>query len=170
MAPDPETSATLARIRAAIEAASPGDWEAHVSDAGTSYEMHDIWRGDEMEYVAQDCTEADGHFIVTARAAMPSLLAAVEAVLNQHRRRDEPERTHHVCAEHVHQRRHRPDIGLQSWREAVDACPDCTVVEKWVCAERSCRHECPDDDEWPCPTYEAIRAALAGTGKGGEDG
>jgi hypothetical protein len=42
----------------------------------------------------------------------------------------------------------------------IAICPECTVTEKYVCA--TCRHECPDDDGWPCPTYRAITAALTG--------
>ena len=92
------------------------------------------------------------------------LLAAVEAVLNLHCRSEKPTRTHNVCGEHA---RRRPRAAfLPEWRKAVDACPDCTVTEKYVCD--CCRHTCPDDDEWPCPTYRAISAALLGSQQGEE--
>jgi len=91
------------------------------------------------------------------------LLAAIDAILELHRRSDVPSRTHSICMEHVQQRN---DFSSRSeWREAVGTCPRCTVTEKWVCAEPSCRHECPDDDGWPCPTVLAVTAELAGTGK-----
>lgn len=85
------------------------------------------------------------------------LLAVADVALKLHRRSDEPVKTRHVCS--VHAYLHHPS---PQWRADVEACPDCTVTEKWVCAEPSCRHECPDDDEWPCPTFEAISRALTG--------
>ena len=87
---------------------------------------------------------------------VPSLLAAVERVLELHRRRGTPVRTHRICAKHA-------PWGNDEGHTA--ACPDCTVTEKWVCAEPSCRCWCPDDDGWPCPTVRAITAALAGDGE-----
>ena len=89
------------------------------------------------------------------------LLAAVERVLELHHRRDKPVRTHNICMAHA------------PWGndEGYNAgCAACTITEKQVCAEPSCRHECPDDDGWPCPTVLAITAALAGTGKEAGDG
>jgi hypothetical protein len=108
---------------------------------------------------------ADARMISTAYASaedVPALLAAVEAVLNLHRRSDKPSRTTRVCAEHVQERTRAHARDLPAWRRDVAACPDCTATEKWVCAEPSCRHECPDDDGWPCPTVRAVMAALAG--------
>lgn len=94
------------------------------------------------------------------------LLKAVEAALNLHHRGDEPDRTHHVCPEHV--RQHPRAQELRAWREAVGACPDCTVTERYVCAHERCRAGCPDDDGWPCPTYRDITAALTGKEAGDE--
>ena len=71
-------------------------------------------------------------------------------------------RTTRVCPEHVQERTRAHARDLPAWREDIAACPDCTVTEKYVCAEPSCRCECPDDDEWPCPTVEAITEAPNG--------
>ena len=101
---------------------------------------------------------------------VPPLIDAAERVLELHRRSDEPSRTTRVCAEHVQERTRAHARDLPAWRRDVTACPDCTVTERYVCAEPSCRHECPDDDGWPCPTVLAITAALAGTGKEAGDG
>ena len=90
------------------------------------------------------------------------LLAAVERVLELHRKQEKPVRTTRVCPEHVQERTRAHARDLPAWREDIAACPDCTVTEKYVCAEPSCRCECPDDDEWPCPTVEAITEALNG--------
>lgn len=92
------------------------------------------------------------------------LAAAVGAALKQHRKRDEPVKTHHVCQVHAWLNHPSPE-----WRADVDACPDCTVTEKYVCAEPSCRHECPDDDEWPCPTFRVIAGELTGAQLGDDD-
>jgi hypothetical protein len=93
-----------------------------------------------------------------------ALLKAVEAALELHRRGEKPVTTHHVCPHHVITRRSR---GGSQWRDLVNACSDCAVTEKYVCAHEQCRTECPDDDEWPCPTYFAITAELTGEEAGG---
>ena len=95
------------------------------------------------------------------------LLAAVDKVLELHRRSERPSRTSHVCTEHVRQSLNR-GRDLPAWRAAVAACPDCTVTETYVCAHEACRHECPDDDAWPCPTVRAISAELT-KGHGGDE-
>ncbi len=92
------------------------------------------------------------------------VVAALEAALALHHRSDEPERTHHVCPEHVRQRVASRE--LRAWREAASTCPDCTVTERYVCAHERCRAECPDDDAWPCPTVRAITAELSGKEEG----
>jgi len=80
----PVPSDILAGIRAIEQAATEGPWEAHSHAAGPSYTIRvfDIWHDEQDAYIAQDClTEADAQFIVTARTAMPRLLAAFGAVL-----------------------------------------------------------------------------------------
>jgi hypothetical protein len=91
-------------------------------------------------------------------------VAAVRAVLELHRRSDKPARTRHVCRDHAYA--HHP--GPQ-WRAAVDTCPDCAVTEKYVCTHEACRHDCPDDDKWPCPTIRAIRTALTSVRDGSDE-
>jgi hypothetical protein len=88
----------------------------------------------------------------------PRLLAALDEVLKLHTRRDQPVITTALCVKHSGVR--VQGILVAERRVAVRACPDCTVTEKYVCIH--CRHECPDDDDWPCPTYEAISRALMG--------
>jgi len=87
----------------------------------------------------------------------PRLLAAVEAVLERHARRDKPVLTRHICAAHG-------PFGDDEGYSA--ACSACFITEKYVCA--TCRHICPDDDQWPCAEYLAITAALAGKEAGDE--
>ena len=114
-----------------------------------------------LDEIRAELRTSGANYIDTGR-----LLAAVEAVLKLHVRRDNPARTRNVCMKHVHQ---RPRAAfLPEWRKAVDTCPDCTVTEKYECD--FCRHECPDDDEWPCMTYAAITAALTGSQPGKEAG
>lgn len=76
-------------------------------------------------------------------------VAAVERVRALHTRSDRPVVTRHVCTEHAYA--HVPTAG---WHDAVKNCPACTVTERYVCTH--CRHECPDDDTWPCPTVRAL--------------
>ena len=93
---------------------------------------------------------------ILSAADVPLLLAAIEAVLKRHHRSGRPVKTHNLCRDHsalAHYSGRMP-------REVIEICPECTVTEKWVCA--TCRHECPDDDEWPCAEYRAITAALTG--------
>lgn len=94
---------------------------------------------------------AEAYWSYFTPARILSLLAAVEAVLERHACRDKPVRTHHICSAHG---------PLGDDEGYTEACPDCFITEKHVCA--TCRHTCPDDDEWPCAEYLAIRAALAG--------
>ena len=94
-----------------------------------------------------------GDVDASQRDVLP-LVAAVEAVLELHTRR--LVKTRNICAEHTGW---MGDSG-HLFRTAVELCPDCTATEHYTCA--SCRHICPDDDEWPCAEYQAIAAALAG--------
>ena len=85
---------------------------------------------------------------------VPSLLAAVERVLELHRKQDKPVRSWDLdlrCAAHDWTKR-----VIRSF-DAVRDCPDCRYTEYYACSH--CR--CPDD-AWPCPTVRAITAELAG--------
>jgi hypothetical protein len=90
---------------------------------------------------------------------VPRLLAAVERVLNLHAPYSTV--TRHICPVHATGMSGRAWASLKTYRDEVDACPDCRKEEVQVCSE--CRNACPDDDKWPCPTYRAITAALTGT-------
>jgi hypothetical protein len=82
---------------------------------------------------------------------IPRLLAAVEAVLNLHVMQETPV----LCWDRVCDA-HRDKRGVAVQPPPGD-CPDCRFRDMWVC--RHCN--CPND-EWPCPTYRAISAALLG--------
>jgi hypothetical protein len=101
--------------------------------------------------------EADSAFIAASRAIVPALLAITGGVLERHVRRDRPVIMTTLCGRHRWATR---GITQALARPAIQACPDCTVTEKYVCAR--CRHECPDDDEWPCAEVRAVVAALLG--------
>lgn len=97
-------------------------------------------------------------------SAIPHLLDAVEAALGRHKRSEKPVVTRNVCSRHMFS-----SVGSdttardwQAWHAAVDACPDCTTTTKYVCV--TCRHTCPDDDEWECAEYRGhyCRAARKG--------
>ena len=151
-----DPAALLDRWHAITDAATPGPWEAH-----SHQRQYSIWHDELDQPLAREVRVwLDAVFMSAARTTMPRLVAALEAALALHRRSDEPERTHHVCPEHVRQRRDSREV--EAWREAVSTCPDCTVTERYVCAHDRCRAECPDDDAWPCPTWRAITAALTG--------
>ena len=80
-------------------------------------------------------------------------LAGLDAVLALHVRQDRPVISWgRVCPAH------RDGRGLADPRqyEARD-CPDCAFSEIYVCRHCSC-----PNDSWPCPTYRAVLAALAG--------
>jgi hypothetical protein len=101
--------------------------------------------------------EADSAFIVTARTAVPALLAVAAGALERHVRRDRPVMVTEVCAAHSATWTHWR-FGEADRRATIRACADCTVTEKYVCAR--CRHECPDDDEWPCAEVRAVAEVL----------
>lgn len=71
---------------------------------------------------------------------------AIARVRALHVRSEKPRVTHHLCSHHA---------ALDYLdRVAVGACPDCATTEGYVC--QHCRHECPDDDGWPCATIRAL--------------
>jgi hypothetical protein len=82
---------------------------------------------------------------------VPLLVAAVRAVLDLHKP-DGFVGAVTLCDEHL--------IWQKPLTEAIRqqriACPDCGVTEHPRCWHAGC------PDEWPCPTYTAITAALAG--------
>jgi hypothetical protein len=82
---------------------------------------------------------------------IPLLLTALEAALALHTRQDKPVHCwDHVCDAH------RDQFGFPVQPPPRD-CPDCRFRDMYVC--KHC--QCPND-EWPCPTYLAITAALTG--------
>jgi hypothetical protein len=88
---------------------------------------------------------------------VPRLLAALDAVLGLHSRREKPSHCYDLdlrCAAHDWTKNaiHRFEV--------VRDCPDCTYRDRWYCTH--CDHE-----EWPCPTYSAVAEAL--TGEGGDE-
>lgn len=88
---------------------------------------------------------------------VPRLLAAVEAVLKLHARQETPMRSYDLdlrCPVHREMIAPRP-----SFTEIRD-CPDCTYRERHPCTH--CR-----EDDWPCPTVQAVTAPLTGEGKAG---
>jgi hypothetical protein len=116
---------------------------------GESYKDSDYVHGELAELLI-----ADMEFIVAARSAMPRLIAMGDALLKLHTRSEKPRTTVSTCLAHSYSR----TAGFDHL--AVERCPDCIVTQKHVCTH--CRHECPDNDEWPCPTYSALAAALSG--------
>lgn len=89
--------------------------------------------------VAEEVVAAEDARLRQARAA----IARVKAL---HVRSEKPRITHHLCSHHA---------ALDYLdRVGVGACPDCTAAEAHVC--QHCRHECPDDDGWPCATIRAL--------------
>ena len=87
-------------------------------------------------------------------------VAAAERVRALHIRSDRPVVTTSLCASHGTRERLRSlrdRAAHDEMRAMADACPDCTVSEKYVCTH--CRAECPDDDEWPCATMRVLEPA-----------
>ena len=85
---------------------------------------------------------------------VPRLLAGYDALLALHAKTDKPAVMRYLCSRHAAM----GFPGRPASRAQMDACPDCKTTERYVCSH--CRHECPDDDEWPCEDYQAISAAL----------
>ena len=98
---------------------------------------------------------------------VPRLLAAVEKALELHQ--PKPLYALAASADYPDLCDHAPDIDTDAHFEADDGL--------WYCSGKItgqvCR-ECADEDvadlwaEWPCPTYRAIRTALAGEEDGDE--
>jgi hypothetical protein len=84
-------------------------------------------------------------------------VAAVERIRALHTRSERPVVMTSLCAAHGTRESLlslRDRAGHDAMRAAAGVCPDCSVTEKYVCTH--CRAECPDDDEWPCPTIRAL--------------
>jgi hypothetical protein len=106
--------------------------------------------------------DADAVFIAAARSDMPRLLAGYEALLKLHQPKQgygpafSPSSGAPLCS-------HDPDTDTDAHFEGDDG--------EWYCRDkitgRTCR-TCADEEnadlwaEWPCATYDAIAAALAG--------
>ena len=141
-----ELAALLAGWREAGQAATEGPWstqKAVIAGIGGAY----VIEHGEAEIALVDCAGdlrpeqelADAEFIVTARTAMPRLVAAVEAVLKLH----QPVTTNGGWLEG------------REWQEC-EACGPNNGCEHVIAS--------PGQGEsfWPCPTVEAIIAALTG--------
>ena len=90
---------------------------------------------------------------LTSLDDVPCLVAGYGRLLELHVKMDKPARHYHHCPAHAYD----PETRSFGSFETVRDCPDCTYTEVWLC--KHC--ECPND-EWPCPTYQAISAALLG--------
>jgi DNA-binding Lrp family transcriptional regulator len=84
------------------------------------------------------------------RAERDEALAAIARVRELHVRSEKPRVTTTLCGLHG---ANWPQVASAT-RDEIRACPDCTTTEAYVC--QHCRHECPDDDEWPCGTIRAL--------------
>ena len=132
---------SLDAIKARAEAATDGPWlvDPHADSengAGICNESDAVIGGGmEGNYPCSPVgvyEEADAQFIAHARSDVPALVAAVQAVLAQHK-----------CVE--------------SWRSGVYQCGHCAEL----CHSTSglgC--DDPIDAVWPCPTVAAIHQAL----------
>lgn len=60
-------------------AATPGDWQFGGYHDLDDYDVH-VFDGDNVTYIAQSCYDIDAYFIAAARAAVPQLLADVDAL------------------------------------------------------------------------------------------
>lgn len=155
-------SSALDEIREREQAATKGLWIADVipslrdrpvvllSDPDNDDAADLLFRADSPQ-----ATEADAEFIAHARADVPRLIKAVEAVLKLHRPQESVVRN--ICAAHATGPKWRKSSTLAVFRAEVDACPDCRKEDVQVCAHCDC-----PNDTWPCPTYAAITAALTG--------
>jgi hypothetical protein len=88
-------------------------------------------------------------------ADVPLLLRAVRAVREIHWPREITETT--VCTAHASGSKWRRSATLAEFRAETRACPDCLEIRKVICDHCGC-----PNDEWPCPTSEAITRALTG--------
>lgn len=79
---DAGPAAILEEWRKVERAATPGPLEAVTDDHGRGRLDHSVWSGRAGYYLAETVrTRDDAEFIVTARTAMPRLVAAVDAAL-----------------------------------------------------------------------------------------
>lgn len=99
--------------------------------------------------------------VAAAERDRDRLLGAVRAVAAFHVPHEVP--STRICAAHASGPKWRQSATLAEFRDEADACPDCVRTMQTVCAH--C--ECPNDD-WPCPTAQAITRVLLG--KEGSDG
>lgn len=94
------------------------------------------------------------------------LVGAVEAVLKLHAPSETFVRSWDLdlqCGAHAQiPMSRRTATEMRGYFAAVRECPDCTYREKRVCSEPGCR-----DEDWPCPTNQAITRELLGEGSTG---
>lgn len=162
-APDgtpPTLAGRLEKWRAAEQAATEGPWstqKAVIAGIGGAY----VIEHGELEIALVDCAgdlrveqeQADAEFIATARTAMPLLLGAVIAVLEDH----QPGRIviyGSLCRRHEN---HRYFSITSTEADGVRACPDCTAT-----VYASCTGCGPQVSADACPVRSAIGRELAG--------
>ena len=172
MTPDPDQASTaLAAIRAVEQAADPAPWTISarhgVDIADEGWSEVSIVTGDGapvaltfLSHVLEPGRdEENAAFIVTARTAMPRLLAAVERVLELH----QPGRVKvfgYTCKRHEN---HRFFSITRTEADDVRACRDCTAT-----VYSSCTGCGPQVSVDACPVREAVTTALTGDSETGD--
>ena len=150
----------LAEIRARVDAATEGPWENDETDPGVWGLEHIIIgnytaRDDFDSPMWEDGTPEDREFIAASRTDLPALLAAVEAVLELHRKTpvyewcgfDLPSKQECHLEDDAH-----IELSNGDWGHV-------NIVEAWTCDE--CLHDADDYIlDYPCPTVQAITTAL----------
>lgn len=86
-------------------------------------------------------------------ALLEALTAGYEVLLKLHARSGTPVTSVAICPAHSPGR-----SGGAFMHDVIGDCADCVRTQRYVCVH--CRHHCPDNDEWPCPTVQEITAAL----------
>ena len=165
-ASDDRASAALAAIRAIERAATPGEWKPRTVEGrggwalgSKTYAVHRVEADAEPNGIGIFSTEADAEFIVTARTAMPRLLAAVERVLELH----QPGRIKvfgYTCKSHE---QHRFFSITSTEAGDVRACGQCTATVYNACT--GCGPRVSVD---ACPVREAVTTALTGDSETGD--
>lgn len=174
----------LAEIRARVEAATEGPWEDVVDALNEDVDVyHDreyrLWianTGNIFTASAQGARQilADAEFIAASRTDLPALLAAVEAVMELHPRKERllcgamsevphrhgdeqkpyPSRPVVCTLEQGHDGDHQDSICCWNSQRFTEAA--CYKSEKW--ADRSTCARCGQG--WPCADVRAITTAL----------
>ena len=145
----------LAEIRARVEAATEGPWENDETDPGVWGPEHIIIgnytaRDDFDSPMWEDGTPEDREFIAASRTDLPTLLAAVEAVMKLHAPIPIYVLAEECEAPEDHEHGTTSDGG-------EDICWDEPTGETY-CNE--CNDVWGDPVDYPCPTVQAITTAL----------